>query len=141
MEFPELDRGANIDQPALLTTRQFIRELLRRDGWAHDVLLPKKALHCSYCRNTTTCLPKKLAGQLDSKSSLNARHNIRQVRLGDGIVHAASLLFGAEKAAPLHESQVFRCHMARYFALLSKFTHGMPSLQQELHHPQPVRMG
>lgn len=76
-----------------------------------------------------------------SETRLDTLQDVGQVRLGDRVENAPAVAFGVEKAAALHQTQMFRRHGARDVARFRQFTDGEATLQHHLHHPQAMGMG
>jgi hypothetical protein len=73
-----------------------------------------------------------------TKACLDARHDVRQMRLGDLIVRLSTFFVAPKKTASLHQTQVFGCHVARNLTRLGKFSHRVSVSQKHLHNPQAV---
>ena len=59
----------------------------------------------------------------------------------DPVIGLAALSLVGQKAAPLHEPQMFGGHVAGYAAGLGQFSDRVAVAKQHLHHPQPMGMG
>jgi hypothetical protein len=75
-----------------------------------------------------------------AEPGLYAMQDVGQVRLGDGVIHEAALLFRREESAPLHEAEVLGRHVAGDFARLGQFADGVLTLEQHLYHAQAMRV-
>src|SRR5215469_1777995 len=75
------------------------------------------------------------------EASLDASHEVGQMRLGDLVVRLAPVLLALEQAAALHEPQVFGGHVAGDAARLGQFADHVAAPQEHLDHAQPVRVG
>lgn len=69
------------------------------------------------------CFKIAISSGFDSEASFNAGHDFFEVRLDYSIEYLAAFLAAVQKPAPLHQSQVFRCHGSWQPATLSKFAH------------------
>src|SRR2546427_6500810 len=76
-----------------------------------------------------------------AKVFLDATHDVRQMRLGDGVVGLSALLAAAEQTAALHQAQVLGSHVAGDSARLGQLSDRVAVVTKQLHHAQPVRMG
>ena len=78
---------------------------------------------------------------LAAEARLDAGEDAGQMHFDDPVIGLAAFFLVVQEAAPLHEPQMFGCHVAGYAAGLGQLADRVAVAQQHLDHPQPMGMG
>ena len=93
-----------------------------------------------YMSRYVDILAKKLNSVLTAESTLNALHDVRQVRLGHAVVGLAALSFRFKQSTVFHQTEVAGGNVTLDLTGLCQLTDGVTRVEQHLDHSQSVWM-